>query len=315
MALATVASFWPAAADSGKLGRMSPRAMVLAAGLGTRLRPLTYELPKPLVPIGDRSILGHIGQRLARAGFTEVIVNTHHLPEAFASLHEQLAVTLHRIHEPEIRGTAGGVAGARALFGPAPIVLWNGDILGDPPLAELLDAAAGGGLSLAVAPRPAGEGTVGSTADGRVARLRGQRFHPEARGGDYVGVAALGARCLATLPDVGCLIGDWALPELYAGRDVRVVPVAGGFSDAGDLDAYLRLNLEFLAGAPAFLGEGAAVAAGVQLDQVVLGARARVEGRGLVRRVVAWPGSVVVAPLSDSIVTTSGRVVPVLQST
>lgn len=315
MALGNLASFWPPRAVGGKLGCMSPRAMVLAAGLGTRLRPLTLELPKPLVPIGDRSLLGHICRHLARAGFDDVVLNTHHLPEAFANLHEQLPVRLHRVHEAEIRGTAGGVAGARGLFGPPPVLLWNGDILVDPPIAELTTAATRGGLALAVAPRPAGEGTVGTTADGRVARLRGERFHPEAQGGDYVGVAALGARCLATLPEVGCLIGDWAMPELRARRDVHVVPVAGGFSDAGDLAAYLRLNLDFLAGAPAFVGDGAAVAPGVVLDQAVIGAGARVEGSGVVRRVVAWPGSVVVAPLADAIVTTAGRVVPVGQST
>lgn len=296
---------------------MAPRAMVLCAGLGTRLRPLTLELPKPLVPVGDRPLLGHIAERLRRAGFDELVVNTHHLPEAFSSVLGGLGVKLHRVHEPRILGTAGGVAGARALFGAPPIVLWNGDILVEPPLAELCAAAGSGGLALAVAPRARGEGTVGVTRDGRVARLRGERFGDEASGGDYVGVAALGARCLESLPAEGCLIGDWALPELRAGRAVEVVPVAGGFSDAGDPAAYLELNLDWLrrTGAPAFVGEGAAVAAGVSLVDCVIGAGARVEGAGELRRVVAWPGARIRAPLSDAVVTRQGLVVRVAQST
>src|SRR5262245_940568 len=101
------------------------RAMVLCAGLGTRLRPLTDELPKPLVPIGDRSILAHIAGHLARAELSELAVNTHHLPEKFASEIEALPLKVQCVHEPEIRGTAGGIAGARHLFEPGPIVVWN----------------------------------------------------------------------------------------------------------------------------------------------------------------------------------------------
>lgn len=311
-----MASFWPTSPLAGKLGAMTPRAMVLAAGLGTRLRPLTLELPKPLVPIGDRPLLGHIARCLARAGFDELVVNTHHLPEAFSNLDEVLGVRAHRVHEPVIRGTAGGVAGARAHFGAPPIVLWNGDILVDPPLAAMLALAESGGLVLGIDPRPAGEGTVGVDGAGSVVRLRGERFGVEVRGGDYVGVAALGARCLATLPEVGCLVGDWALPELRAGRGVRTVEVQGGFDDAGDPLAYLELNRTWLRAnaGPVFLGEGAVVGEGVELDEVVIGAGARIGGRGALRRVVAWPGSVVRAPLSDAIVTTGGRTVRVRQS-
>jgi mannose-1-phosphate guanylyltransferase len=292
---------------------MAPRAMVLAAGLGTRLRPLTLELPKPLVPVGDRSLLGHIVARLAAAGHRELVINTHHLPEAFINVDQDLGVVFHRVHEPVIRGTAGGVTGARELFGPAPILLWNGDILVDPPLAALEDAAGDGGLVLGIAPRPAGDGTVGVARDGRVVRLRGERFGPEDRGGDYVGVAALGARCLAALPEEGCLVGDYALPELRAGRSVRTVDVPGGFSDAGDPRAYLELNLAWLRERPGgvHVGAGARVAPDVRLVTSIVGAGARVDGSGELRRVVVWPGARASAPLADAVVTRSGRVVSV----
>ena len=167
-------------------------------------------------------------------GFVRAVVNTHHLPEAFARAVLPLPVDL--IHEPIIRGTAGGIAGARHLFGSPPIVVWNGDVLAEPPLAGLVERVTDG-LCLAIAPRPRATGTVGIDDRGRVVRLRGERFGLEARGGDYLGVAALGAHCLETLPDRGCLIGDWALPELRRGETVLTVDAMGPWTDCGDLDA------------------------------------------------------------------------------
>src|SRR5215475_3749531 len=103
----------------------SPGAMILAAGLGTRLRPLTDELPKPLVPVGDRPAVAHVAARLAAAGVCEAVLNTHHLASAFTP--ERLAglpIAVHPIHEPEILGTAGAVANAAALLGEGPVVVW-----------------------------------------------------------------------------------------------------------------------------------------------------------------------------------------------
>ena len=117
------------------------QAMILCAGLGTRLRPLTDELPKPLVPVGDRPLLAHITARLRSQGIHQVALNTHHLPRAFDSVYEWLDVEVKVVHEPEIRGTAGGVAGARRHFSSAPVLVWNGDILADPPVGRLLEGA------------------------------------------------------------------------------------------------------------------------------------------------------------------------------
>lgn len=284
--------------------------MVLCAGLGTRLRPLTLELPKPMVPVGDRPLFAHIAAALQGAGFSELVINTHHLPEAFANVGEEFGIELQAVHEPVIRGTAGGVAGVRERFGAPPVLVWNGDIWVEPPITELL-AAAGDGLALAVRVRPRGQGTVGLDANGHVVRLRGESFDDEHSGGDYVGVLALGARVLAALPSEGCLIGDVALPELRAGRGVRSVAIQGDFHDAGGPDEYLELNLRWLAGRSHWCGPGAEVGSGVELDRALLGAGARVVGQGRLSRVVAWPGAVVEAPLADAIVTGGGRVVRV----
>src|SRR5450432_1408801 len=113
-------------------------AIVLCAGFGTRLRPLTEELPKPLVPVGDRSILEHAALCLSRAGFTQVVLNVHHLAGVFERYIARLALRAQVMVEPEILGTAGGVAGARQYLESAPVLVWNGDILVDPPIDALL---------------------------------------------------------------------------------------------------------------------------------------------------------------------------------
>ena len=111
-------------------GRVPNRAMVLAAGLGTRLRPLTNNLPKPMVQVGGRTLLDRTIDRLEDAGVERVVVNVHHL----GHLIEQ---HLGRRRSPEIRfspeddlmGSGGGVAKALPLLGPDPFFVTNADVL------------------------------------------------------------------------------------------------------------------------------------------------------------------------------------------
>jgi mannose-1-phosphate guanylyltransferase len=196
----------------------SPRhAIILCAGVGERLRPLSEELPKPLVPVGDRSVLAHIAGHLSRAGYRSALANTHWMPEKFEAITGHLDLELTLIHEPEIRGQAGGIAGGRSLL-EAPVVAWNGDILIDePPLAELAArVAVTGGICLAVAPAAA-SGTVGLDSAGHLIRVRGQRHGVEVGSANYVGLLALGRKALAELPERGCLIDDFILPRLRRG--------------------------------------------------------------------------------------------------
>src|SRR5436190_2325769 len=195
--------------------------IILAAGFGTRLRPLTLELPKPVVPVGDRPLIAHLAAACHRAGLSHLVANAHHEHEKLSRVIRELALNVDVVVEPEIRGTAGGVAGAREQLGRGAVLVWNGDILTEPPVAELLAmASVCNAQVLAVSRCPVGQGTVGVDASGRVVRLRGQVFGTEDQGGDYVGVMALGPTVVASLPNPGCLIGDVALPSLAAGRPV-----------------------------------------------------------------------------------------------
>jgi mannose-1-phosphate guanylyltransferase len=289
------------------------RAMVLAAGFGTRLRPLTEERPKPLLPLGDRMLLEHILERLAEQGFSQVVANAHHLTPTFRELASGLAGLVAIVEESSILGTAGGIANARRWL-EGPLVVWNGDIVTRLDLSALLAGTPSDGLVLAVAPRAAGEGTVGIGDGDRVVRLRGERFGDERRGGDDVCVAGIGCERLAALPDEGCLIGDVALPMLRSGRSVKTFAVDGEWDAPGDsiadyLDANARWLVRRVGAGNSFVHPEALVDAGVEVVSSVIGAGARAIGDGRVERCVVWPGATVRAPLSDAVVTTGGRVV------
>jgi NDP-sugar pyrophosphorylase family protein len=290
------------------------RVMVLAAGHGTRLRPLTDERPKPLVPFGDRSLLEHALERLGPE-FLPAVVNTHHLTAIFFELTRSFASKFQVIVEPELRGTAGGVAGARELFNAAPVAVTNADVLARVDFARLLALTPEEGLCLAVVGRPRGEGPVGLGRDGRVVRLRGECFGEETEGADYVCSLGIGARVLEALPERGCLVGDVAMPLARRGAPLVTLRVEGSWLAPGDgIASYLDAHATWLEqrGGPSqasYIAPGARVRARVEVISSVIGEGAEVSGQGCCERVVAWPGARFAAPLADAVVTTSGRIV------
>ncbi|WP_072396526.1 nucleotidyltransferase family protein [Hyphomicrobium sp. CS1GBMeth3] len=104
-------------------------AMVLAAGLGTRMRPLTDNLPKPLVPLDGKPLLDHVLDRIADAGIPRVVVNVHHFAdqiEARLSGRTRPAITVSD-ERGQLLDTGGGIVKALPLLGPAPFLIHNSD--------------------------------------------------------------------------------------------------------------------------------------------------------------------------------------------
>lgn len=115
------------------------RAMVLAAGLGTRLRPITYAMPKPMVPVANRPVMEHILRLLARHGFHETIANLHWFPdliEASFGDGSGCGVELTYSREEQLLGTSGGVRNAAEFLGDSFLVI-SGDALTDIDLAAM----------------------------------------------------------------------------------------------------------------------------------------------------------------------------------
>lgn len=120
------------------------KAMILAAGYGTRLRPVTYTLPKPLVPLCNRPLIGWAVESLLAVGIRDLIVNVHHLAESIEGhlrAHYLARADVAFSFEKEILGTGGGVRRVRPLLEhETDFLLVNGDTVQFPPYAELIEA-------------------------------------------------------------------------------------------------------------------------------------------------------------------------------
>jgi len=117
------------------------RAMILSAGYGTRLWPLTEDRTKPAIPILGKPLVGFVAEYLAGYGCRDIIVNLHHRPESVRAAlgnGSQFGVALEYVEEPEILGTSGALDNARASLGDKTFVVINGKIITDIDLGQAL---------------------------------------------------------------------------------------------------------------------------------------------------------------------------------
>jgi NDP-sugar pyrophosphorylase family protein len=159
---------------------MIHRAMVLAAGRGTRLAPLTDRLPKPLMPVAGRPMIVHILELLRCGGIDDVVINLHHLGHLIEREIRDgagLGLRVRYSWEPEILDTGGGIKRAQPLLGDEPFIVANGDSLLELSLHDLVEAhRAGRGIAtMVVRPTPdaARWGLVELDSGDRVRRVAG----------------------------------------------------------------------------------------------------------------------------------------------
>ena len=171
------------------------KAIILAAGRGERLRPLTDRLPKPLIEAGGKPLIGWHLERLAAAGCREVVVNVSHLGEKIVERLGDGAAYGLRIafsRETQPLETAGGMAMARALLGPQPFLVVNGDVYCEVDFAQLLRATLGERLAhLVLVPNPQHHPGGDFTLDGgKVGNAPSPRY-------TYAGVAVIAPQLFA----------------------------------------------------------------------------------------------------------------------
>ena len=180
-----------------------PPVLVLAAGLGTRLRPLTDVRAKPAVPVAGRPLVTRILEWLAAQGVAEVVLNLHHRPETITRLvghGEAAGVRVRYSWEPVVLGSAGGPRQALPLLGSRFFVV-NGDTLTTLSLRALAEthASAGAAVTLAVAPHPAPD-RYGGVLVAEDDRVRGFARAGGGAGVHFVGVQLVEATVFADLP-------------------------------------------------------------------------------------------------------------------
>jgi mannose-1-phosphate guanylyltransferase len=286
--------------------------LILAAGLGTRLAPLSSWCAKPLVPIGDRPAIAHIVEQVRGRG--PIVVNAHHRAEQVASYARSAGFEVSR--EEALLGTAGGLHAAGALLGAGDVLVWSGDMIGDLDVGALIaahasEAARGAVATLVVRPRGDALGNTGLDSRGDVVRLRREAARDgEARTADFLAIYVVGDALRRSLPPKGDIIAEALLPAIRRGDRIAVFATDAVFIDVGTPRAYLEANLRWLARRAAgwWVGEGGRTDPSATLDGVVVGNGASVTGEGKVEGCVVWPGAVLRAPMANAVVAPEGVV-------
>ena len=267
-------------------GSSVPKAMIMAAGLGTRLYPLTGLTAKPMVPILNRPVMQHMLNLLVRHGVTEVAANLHYHPDKIAAYFgdgSDFGVRLHYNVEQELLGTAGGVGAFRELFASGTFLVMSGDGLTDVDLTAFLAAhrSAGGIATLAVK-RVSDSSRYGVVVADREGRVTGFQEKPPRE-------EALSDVCNTGIYAFEPAIFDYISPATFVdwAKDVFPTLLAGDipfhrwvldgyWNDVGDIEQYRLGNFDALMGRVHVEVPGRAVSKGVWVGegtQIETGAR------------------------------------------
>jgi len=233
------------------------KAMILAAGEGTRLRPLTEFLPKPMVPIVGMPLLERTLVWLAGQGITEVAINLFHRPQRIPDYFGDsfAGVRLHYFFEDTLRGTSGGVKAAEGVFKDAPFFVIYGDNLVYADLRRLAEFHASqpgiATLGLFQHPNPTAAGIAGLDGNGRITRFVEKPPADEVFSGlANAGVYVLDPAIFEFIPpNAPSDFGRDIFPALLA-QNVPLygTPLGGYLQDTGTPEAYRRANFDLLAG-------------------------------------------------------------------
>lgn len=274
------------------------KAFVLGAGLGTRLRPLTHQLPKPLIPVFHRPLITYALDHLMEAGVRGFVVNTHHLPERYAEAFPQNGYRGARItfrHEPVLLETAGGIANIADLVSDGPFIVYNGDILTDLPLAPLLKAHAEGGNLVTLVLRSSGPARhiAFDSTRGLVTDIRGRLGTGDMGTHQFTGIYAVNPEFLQCLTPgkIESVIPVWLDLMGKGARIGGVVVDEGRWWDLGDRGSYLDAHREFLHPGVTTVSPGAVVHPTAVLHGLNVISPDAVIGAGTVLEdCIVWPG-------------------------
>jgi aminoglycoside/choline kinase family phosphotransferase len=242
-------------------------AFILGAGLGTRLRPLTENCPKPLLPVGGRPLITFAMDHCLSIGVERFIVNTHHCAGAYDGAfpeRRRRGVPILFRHEPVLLDTAGGIKNIEDLLAKdnGTILVYNGDILSDLPLERLLAAHAAGGREVTLALRSDGPlRNVCLDAKGEICDFRDLLGNPGVRRCLFTGIYMVEKRFLRRLTPgkIESVIPVFVeMIREAPGSVASVVIDEGSWEDVGDIPAYERIKT----GGPMLRYEGAAGASG-----------------------------------------------------
>jgi len=290
------------------------KAMILAAGLGTRLRPLTFSRPKALMPIGNRAMIDRVIEYLKKYNTDELIVNAHHHQEQLVAHLDggrPFGLKIQVKVEARILGTGGGIKNTEGFWDDEPFVVINGDILTDIDLARACEAHQKEGNLITLILHdcePFNQILINE-------RLDIMDIAPKACPGRlaFTGIHIIEPEILSHIPkDRFYNIIDCYQKLIREGRPIRAhVSKAQYWRDVGTIESYFLANREVLEENPILSGPGCRIHDSARLKEwAVIGQDTNLEEEVEIRRSVLWEGVKVNKGLRviDSIVTSSKEV-------
>jgi len=285
------------------------RAMILSAGYGTRLWPLTEDRTKPAIPILGKPLVGYVAEYLAGYGCSEIVVNLHHRPDSVRRAlgdGQQFGVNLHYVEEPEILGTSGAIDNARALLDGDTFVVVNGKIITNIDLQAAIEThrRRKALATLVLMPNAARERfTIVNTADGLLQGF-GAMAKRKADGGEsgepplmFTGIQILEPGIFDYIPrGVFSHTTTEVYPQAMARGETIAVHVAAGKNESwrelSTLQRYLDISLQLLSGRQQTLSVGARceVSAEADVREAILWDDVTVESGARVNRAVLADG-------------------------
>ncbi|MDQ3963439.1 MAG: NDP-sugar synthase [Actinomycetota bacterium] len=285
------------------------KALILAGGLGTRLRPLTHTRPKHLLPIAGRPHIEHVLDLLVDHGISDVVLTTSYLAHAFAETRRTAAargINVEIAHEPEPRGTAGAIKNAAPLVADGTFLVFNGDVLTDVDLHALIafhrDREAAATILLTPVEDPSAYGIVPTDGRGRVTRFVEKPSPAEATTNMInAGVYVVEPDVLDRIPpDVAVSIERETFPKSVEREDVFAWGSDAYWIDIGTPQKYLAANLDALAGRiridasdpvteGILIGSGASISDAARVSSSCIGSDCIIENGATVRECVLLP--------------------------
>ena len=290
------------------------KAMILAAGLGTRLRPLTLSRPKALMPVGNRPMIDRVIEYLKEYNTDEIIVNAHHHKEqlvAHLDKDRPFGLNIRVKVEPKILGTGGGIKNTEGFWDDKPFVVINGDILTDIDLIRAYKAhqRAGNLVSLILHDcEPFNQILINKSFD--ILDIASKAYPGRLA---FTGIHIIDPEILSRIPkDRFSNIIDCYQKLISEGHPIRGYVSKGHYwRDVGSIESYLLSNREVLRENRMMTGPGCRIHESARLKEwVVIGKDSSLEEGVEIRRSVLWEKVRVKKGLRviDSIVTSSKEV-------
>src|ERR1044071_6995931 len=268
------------------------RAIVLSAGYGTRLWPLTEDRTKPAIPILGKPLVGYVAEYLAGYGIDEIVVNLHHRPESVRRAlgdGSRFGVKLYYVEEPEILGTSGALDNTREFFERETFVVVNGKIFTDIDLSAALEThrRMNALATLVLLPNTRRERfTVVETEAGRIRRFGGMPVNEGPVPLMFTGIHILEPRIFEYVPRG--VFSDSVIhvypPAIAKGEVIAAHVASGKWRELSTLKRYLDISVEllheegksFVAGANAGIALPSAITDSILWDNVEVGGGARI---------------------------------------